>query len=70
MRAWIALCVFPLGVLLGVAFVSLNSVLGLLLALAWGFVLVPHFSKSILAHSHGEGDSADVTTHYWRTTLQ
>jgi hypothetical protein len=70
MKAWISLCLFPLGLLLGIAFVSLNSIVGSLLALAWAFVLVPQVGKSILAHSRADDGNADVTTHYWRTTLQ
>jgi hypothetical protein len=75
-RAWISLCLFPLGLLVGIALVSLGSVIGSLLALAWTFVLVPHVGKYILTHSRGRSDGGDedgfpdVTTHYWRTTLR
>lgn len=70
MRAWISLCLFPLGLLLGIAFVSLNSIVGSLLALAWAFVVVPHVGKAILAHSGDEDGNPDLTTHYWRITPQ
>ena len=70
MRAWVSLCLFPLGLLLGIALVSLNSIVGLVLALAWAFVLVPHVGKAILAHWRDEAGDPGVTTHYWRITLQ
>jgi hypothetical protein len=68
MEQWI----FPLGLLGTVVLVSINPVAGGLLALAWGFVLVPHVGKYIHTHSRGDDDTGgadDIDTHYWRTTL-
>lgn len=68
MKQWI----FPLGLLGTVVLVSISSVAGGLLALAWGFVLVPHAGKYIHTHSRGHdatGAANDIETHYWRTTL-
>jgi hypothetical protein len=68
MEQWI----FPLGLLGTVVLVSISPVAGGLLALVWGFVLVPHVAKYIHTHSRAHGDTGgadDVDTHYWRTTL-
>jgi hypothetical protein len=69
------LWLFPLGLLVGVALISLGSVVGYLLAMAWAFVLVPHVGNYIRTHSGGRADDPehafrDVDTHYWRTTLR
>lgn len=63
---------FPLGLLGTVVLLSISSVAGGLLALAWGFVLVPHAARYIHTHARGHADTDgvdDVETHYWRITL-
>ena len=65
------LWIFPLG-LLGTVVLVISAVAGGALALAWGFILVPHAARYIHAHSRGDADAGeadDVATHYWRTTL-
>jgi hypothetical protein len=75
-RAWKSVWFFPVGLLGCVALVSLATVLGYLLAMAWGFVLFPHGANYILTLSRRRGDGGDengindVDTHYWRTTLR
>ncbi len=75
MRAWMPLWLFPMGLLGTVVLVSLGSPWSYLLALVWGFVLVPHLGKSILERSRrgtadqDRNDFPDVSTHYWRITL-
>jgi hypothetical protein len=75
MPSWLSLWLFPLGLLGAVVLLSLNSVIGSVLSIAWGFVLVPHVGNYLLHHSHGRAHGSggsgfsDVSTHYWRTAL-
>jgi hypothetical protein len=71
-----AVWLFPLGLLGCVVLISFATVVGYLLALAWGFVLFPHGANYILTHSRSRRGGSDrngireVDTDYWRTTLR
>jgi hypothetical protein len=65
-----------LGSLGTVALISLSSPIAFLLALAWGWVLVPHGVAYLRSRSRTPGHASDergfndVNTDYWRTTLR
>jgi hypothetical protein len=74
-RAWASLWLLPLAVLGGIALVSLASLTGDLLAVAWGFVVFPHGARYVLTGPRGRGHQSgercdDIDVHYWRTTLR
>jgi hypothetical protein len=65
---------FPLGLLGGVVPVSLSTLSSFLLAMVWGFAVVPHGAAYIRRRARGPGAGSDesgfhdVDTDYWRTT--
>jgi hypothetical protein len=67
MHLWL----FPVGVLVALVILSINSLVGDLAALAWGFVVVPHGAVRLLRHRRtaaeaGE-DPLELQSAYWRT---
>jgi hypothetical protein len=71
MTAWMPLWLFPVGLLGGVALVSLGSIPGYLLAALWGLVVFPHGSAWFARRWRGRnGDDSlcDDDTDYWRFT--
>jgi hypothetical protein len=73
MARWIAVWLFPLGLLGAVVLISLSTVFGYALAIVWGFVLFPHGAAYIWRRSAGPerggvgNGSDDVDAQYWRT---
>ena len=64
---------FPVGVFVAVALISVSSPLGYILALGWAWVVFPCGAGYIRSHARtpdgdGNGD-ADADTNYWRTRL-
>lgn len=66
---------FPVGVLVAVALVSLSNVFAYIGVVVWGWVIFPHGAAYVRSHSltsegaPGSGDP-DLDTHYWRTRIQ
>jgi hypothetical protein len=67
MHLWL----FAVGVLVTFVILSLNSLVGDLAALAWGFVVVPHGAVWLLRHRRTEDgageDPPELQSAYWRT---
>jgi hypothetical protein len=65
------LWLFPVGLLGGVALISLGSVSGPLLATLWGLVVFPHSVAWFARRSrdrNGDDNLRDEETDYWRFT--
>jgi hypothetical protein len=66
---------FPVGVVVAVAAVSLSDVFGYFLAMVWGWVFFPYVAAYIRSHSRTRGGSDNVSpfrdddTQYWRTRI-
>ena len=73
MRPYIRFWMFPLAVLGGLMLLSLNSLPADVLALVWGFVVVPHGAALLARHlrdpdgSRAPDDAYARDTQYWRT---
>ena len=67
MRTWVSLGLFPVGLVVAIVLVALNSLVGDLLALAWAFVVVPHVTLLMIRRTaHGSDPFVDIETNYWR----
>jgi hypothetical protein len=65
------LWLFPVGLLGGVALISLGSVSGPLLATLWGLVVFPHATASVARRwrdRNCDDGLRDEETDYWRIT--
>ena len=65
MRSWMLPWLFPLGVLVTVALLSVSGVFAFALTVAWGWVLFPFGVRYIRSLTRTPGD-ADDDHSYWR----
>jgi hypothetical protein len=68
---YIHLWLFPVGVLVALLILSINSFAGDLAALAWGFVVAPHVAVWLVRHRRTAAvtveDPLELQSAYWRT---
>lgn len=48
MRTWIELAIFPVGLVVGFIALGTNSFAGVVIALVWIFVVLPHGAKFLI----------------------
>ncbi len=71
MLAWL----FPIGLLGTVVLLSVSNSFGWVLAMAWGWLVLPYVAANVHSRSRirrggGNGNGfEDVDTNYWRTKL-
>jgi Flp pilus assembly protein TadB len=67
MREWMPVWLFAVGIVVFLVLASLNSWLGDLLGLAWGFAILP-LGALRLARGTRHDRRDDLQTHYWRSS--
>ena len=68
MRTWVAVWIFPAGVVGSLALLVQSSWITDVLALVWAFALVPFVTIKLLRRVPGISDQLrDLETNYWRT---